>query len=334
MRRLVLGLVAVAASGFAATATGAVSPGGVAVSVPRSIAPSTVAWYDASRPSAITPAAPMPGVGPKDVLVEGITINTALLPISLPIPTIREVTAFTALKFDLPNGATPAGLTLHLTGLSTAVLDGKLPSGVTPIACPATTSFKAGPQQPTSEAPKYDCSKRSTVGQLSDGGKTVTFPGISRLATGKTLSVVILPGSLGLERLVFSAPDKTTLSLLDFGAQPGITLPHVPLPTATTPGGLSPAGSAPSVPLPPIGGIPTPVTSQPVIAPSATSPVVTAALSKPDDGSERTRAIGMLVALIVVTGWLTLTERGGRKPHEELGVGRFRSIRNGPPPSI
>jgi hypothetical protein len=239
-------------------------------------------------------------------------------------------------------------LTLHLTGFSTATIDSKLPSGVTPIACPAITAFKSGGQQPTSAAPKYDCSKRSSVGQLSGGGKTVTFPGISRLATGNKLSVVILPGSLGLERLVFSAPGKTTLSLLDFSSPPLSSPAPVPSPTcASREGGNTlvtscvgpPAGgsgsSVPPVSLPPIGAIPSAVASAPTLAPSASNPATaTVALSKPDDARERTRAIGMLVALIVATGWLTLTERGGRRVQEELGVGRFRSARTGPPPTI
>jgi hypothetical protein len=59
-----------------------------------------------------------------------------------------------------------------------------------------------------------------------------------------------------------------------------------------------------------------------------------AALSKPDDHRERAAAIAMLVALIATAGWLIVTERGGHVVTEELGVGRFRSLRSGPPPTI
>jgi hypothetical protein len=199
-----------------------------------------------------------------------------------------------------------------------------------------TTTFTAGPQQPTSAAPKYDCSKRSTIGQLGGGGKTVTFPGISRLATGHTLSVVILPGSLGLERLVFSAPDATTLSLLDFST-PATSLTPTPVPTPSLPTSTAPrSGSVnPVVPLPPISTLP-PSAPQPIVAtPSATAPALaTVAASRPDDHRERIRALGMLVALVGVTGWLTLTERRRRPAQPELGVGRFRAVRTGPPPTI
>ncbi|HEX3897874.1 MAG TPA: hypothetical protein VHW74_01775 [Mycobacteriales bacterium] len=302
-------------------------------SVPKSTAPTKVAWYDATRPSAITPAAPMPGVSKSDLLVEGLTINTALLPISLPIPTIREVTAYTALQFQIPDGATPGGLTLHLSGFTTAAIDSKLPSGVTPIACPATSSFKSGPQQPTSAAPKYDCSKRSTVGQIGDDGKTVTFPGISRLLTrGHTLSIVILPGSLGLERLVFSAPGKDALSLLDF-TLPTTSVPPVtpvPTPTISTSTAAQPPVTAPIFPPPP-GVVVTPSAPAPVIASSSPAMVIDAS-SGPDDGRERTRAIGLLITLVVATAWFAFTDR--RSGSTEMGVGRFRSARTGPPPTI
>jgi hypothetical protein len=309
--------------------------GGNAQLTPQSVAPTKVAWYDATRPSSIAPAAPMPGVAKTDLLVEGLTINTALLPISLPIPTIREVTAYTALQFHIPDGATPGSLTLHLTGFTTASIDAKLPSGVTPIACPVTSSFKSGAQQATNAAPKYDCSKRSTVGQIGSGGKTVTFPGISRLLTGgNTLSVVILPGSLGLERLVFAAPGKDALSLLDF------TLPATTPTPATSPTCCAgppptqpptrPGGAVPTVALP-SGVAVTPSAPSPVIA-SSSPAMVTAAVSRPDDGRERTRAIGLLIALVAATAWFAFTDRRGHST--EMGVGRFRAQRSGPPPTI
>ena len=174
----------------------------------------------------------MPGVGPKDVVVEGITINTALLPISLPIPTLREVTAFTALRFHLPDGTTagrelcPAPHGAHDHGRDRRQAAKRRDAHR--VSEPPRRSRPALSSPGTSAAPKSRLrSKRSTVGQLSGGGKTVTFPGISRLGTGNTLSVVILPGSLGLERLVFSAPDKSTLSLLDFGVDPACVVnPH------------------------------------------------------------------------------------------------------------
>ncbi|HVU61477.1 MAG TPA: hypothetical protein VHA79_14875 [Mycobacteriales bacterium] len=341
MRRLIVaGAVVLAGASTIATAA-AVSPAASVDSVRAAapaddhVGPDKVAWYDASRPAAAAPAAPMPGVGPKDLVVEGLTINTALLPISLPIPPIRQVTAFAALSFKLPAGATPASLTLKLHGFNTTVVDKHLPSGVTPIACPVTSSFKPGLQQSIAAAPKYDCSKRSTVGQLSSTGKAVTFPGISRLLVGNTLSVVILPGSLGLERLVFSPPNGRTLSLLSFDtttptAEPSI--PPAPSPTASTPAQPGNAGRVPPIPPAPAITAPEPTASSPVIAPT---PGLTAvALSKPDDAKDRARALGMLLLLVAAVAWLVVTDRSGRVAGQEMGVGRFRSVRSGPPPSI
>ncbi|HVV75756.1 MAG TPA: hypothetical protein VHC43_06935 [Mycobacteriales bacterium] len=339
MRRLIVAGV-VAALGATTYATAfAVSPtvrhAKAANSASTHLGPDEVAWYDASRATAAAPGAPMAGVGPKDLVVEGLTINTALLPISLPIPQIREVTAFTAMSFKLPKGATPAGLTLKLTGTNTAAIAKHLPSGVTPIACPATTAFKAGPQQPISAAPKYDCSKRSTVGQLTTTGKAVTFPGISRLLTGHTLSVVILPGSLGLERLVFSPPTKTVLSLLSFNTAPSLTTPALtPPPPATT--APAPAINTAVPPVPPAPALSAPATAvpAPTVAPSSPPGLTTVALSKPDDARDRARALGMLLLLLAAVAWLVVTERSGRAAPQEMGVGRFRATRTGPPPTI
>lgn len=301
------------------------------------VGPDKVAWYDASRATAAAPPAPMAGVGPKDLVVAGVTINPALLPITLPVPSARQVADFVALSFKVPVDTSPASLTLHLTGTTTAAIDKHLPSGVTPVACPATSAFKSGLQQPASAAPKYDCSKRSSVGQLGASGKTVTFPGISRLLlSGNTLSVVILPGSLGLERLVFSSPGITTLSLLSFAtAAPPVAVGPTPPPTPDTSSAQSGPANIPPIPPAPGVTLPAPAASQPVIAPTTAPGLAAAALSKPDDHRERAAALAMLIALVAAVGWLTVTERGGKPAQtDELGVGRFRSTRSGLPPSI
>ncbi|MGN6472431.1 MAG: hypothetical protein ACTHK4_02125 [Mycobacteriales bacterium] len=340
MRRLIIaGMIAALASTTYATAF-AVSPTArhAAPAGVSHVGPDKVAWYDASRATAAAPPAPMPGVGPKDLVVAGITLNTALLPVTLPIPPVRQVADFVALSFKVPVDTSPASLTLQLTGTTTTAIDKHLPSGVTPMACPATSSFKSGLQQPANAAPKYDCSKRAVVGQLGASGKTVTFPGISRLLlSGDTLSVVILPGSLGPERLVFSPPTDMTLSLLSFGTPTPtrLTGPVVPPQLVPTPPSVPGAtGSVPPIPPVPAATVAAPAASQPVIAPT-TPGLAQAALSKPNDHRERAAALAMLVALAVAAGWLTVTDRGGKRPRtDELGVGRFRSTRTGLPPAI
>ncbi|HVT64823.1 MAG TPA: hypothetical protein VHD81_06700 [Mycobacteriales bacterium] len=337
-RLLVAGIVAMLGATTITTAS-AVAPvihvAPAAAADTDHVGPEQVAWYDASRPADAAPPAPLPGTGPKDLVVQGLTINTSLLPISLPIPVIRQVTAFTALSFKLPAGATPASLFLKLDGFSTTTVAKHLPSGVTPIACPITSAFKPGLQQPMSAAPKYDCSKRSTVGQLTSTGKAVTFPGISRLLDGNELSVAILPGSLGLERLVFSPPNDHTLSLLSFDTSPPTSEPTIappPSPPASTPAQPGDASGVPPIPPAPAITAPAPSPSSPVIAPTpGLHPV---ALSKPDDASDRARALGMLLLLVASVAWLMATDRSRRVATQEMGVGRFRSVRSGPPPTI
>jgi hypothetical protein len=60
--------------------------------------------------------------------------------------------------------------------------------------------------------------------------------------------------------------------------------------------------------------------------------MVVDAASRPDDARERMRAIGLFIALLVATAWFAFTDRRGASA--EMGVGRFRSPRSGPPPTI
>lgn len=345
MRRLlVVGLVSVSAA-VPGTSASAVSP--AAHHAPSTgathIGPDKVAWYDTGRPTSATPPAPVVGGGPKDLVVAGFTFNTALLPVPLPVPPIRQVVDFVALSFTVPADASPASLTLNLTGRNTAAIDQHLPSGVTPIACPATSAFKSGLEQPDDAAPKYDCSKRSVVGQLTANGKSVTFPGISRLLlSGSRLSVVILPGSLGVERLVFSTPTPSTLSLLSFGSAPAVSSPPVSSPASPPPTRCDACGSQarprpvivrPSPP-PVVTGLDSTAPTAPVIAAATPPRLAAATVARPDDRRERAAALAMLIALVASVGWLVVTERGSRVATTELGVGRFRASRAGQPPAI
>lgn len=304
--------------------------------IPKHIGPAVVAWYDEARPTASTPAAPTPGVGRKDLLVQGLTLDASQLPIPLPpLPPFHQITALTALSFRIPSGATPASLSLGLTGLTTAKLDAKLPSGATPIACATTRRFRPGLEQPFSAAPGYDCTNSSAIGQLSLDRTSIVFPGIGRLLTGHTLSLVILPGSLGFERLVFRPPTKAALSLLDFSQpasrsnpppSPSPAASHVAISSPPLPGGPILPVTTPSVP-------PAPAAAPQVASQVTTSPqALTNAVTPIDDSRTRTAAIGGLVALIVITAWVSGTERRPRAT--VAGVGRFRAPRHGPPPAI
>jgi hypothetical protein len=332
----------------------------------NAIGPTKVAWFDEARATSAVPAAPMPGVSKGDVVVSGVTINVAqipLVPLPSSIPVLQHITAFTALSFTVPKGATPATLTLNLSGLSTAKIDSHLPSGATPVACPTTSRWKAGDQQSIADAPTYNCKTLSSIGQLSTNGKAITFPGINRLIRGNTLSFVVLPGTLGVDRLVFTKPGGKTLSLLRFSTPPTTVASLPPVPTssptapATTVVPLSQAGGGGiTVPVPSepaISGAPDPGGS-PQIAPSgSTTAARPVAASSLDNHHARLAAIALLVALVVTTMWLAVTDSSGGTfttlrvlralssggplpdlPATEWGVGRFKAPRDGRPPSI
>jgi hypothetical protein len=338
----------------------------------KSLAPLRAAWFDESRPTPTTPPAPMSGVGPKDLVVAGLTIATSLLPLPLPSsPAIKQVTAFTTMSFRLPKNTSASTLTLNLTGTTTAKLDNKLPSGASPVACPLTATFKAGGEQAASVAPTYNCKKRSAVGQLRTDQKAIVFPGIGRLTQGRRLSFAILPGSLGAERLVFTKPGSGTLGLLSFAQPPASSPPRLPhVSQSTTPRSSRPPSSTGTgsgfgngdstgsgVVVPPVGEVSTPPLSgqAPQIAQAGTTaPRLTTTAAKPiNDSRTRLSALALLVALVVMTAWLSLTDRrggalttlrivralrsGGAMPaiaKPEWGVGRFSSPRDGPPPAI
>lgn len=92
--------------------------------------------------------------------------------------TSDEVLAYSAVMYALPVGASGT-LELDVAGsTATPVVDPNSPStdpAIRVVACPTTEPWKAGDDQPMDEAPAYDCSVRSFVGNLSADSKTVTF---------------------------------------------------------------------------------------------------------------------------------------------------------------
>src|SRR4051794_22367304 len=95
-----------------------------------------------------------------------------------------QILAFGAVLYDLAPDAT-ATLELKMSGQGTPVL----------VACPTKdTSWKTGGNQPSSDAPAYDCSARTFHGSVSSDGATVTFlvDGSAETTPGE-LSLAILP---------------------------------------------------------------------------------------------------------------------------------------------
>jgi hypothetical protein len=345
------------------------APASAQVAVPATIGPAATAWFDAGYPTADAPKPPAPpGVGPDQLLVEGATVATSLVPAPVPVAPVVAEKALTVLTFRIPQGSTAATLVLDLVpGTSTAPMTGKAPTGVTPQACPATGAFEPGGQQPMDALPEHDCSGRTSVGALSSDGTQLVFADIGGLAEGAALSVVLRPGTLGPERLVIDTPSSASLTLLPYDAAPAfdgsgrpVAAPPAPPPghpvgTAPRPAasGLAVDALLPSVPE--MRSTPAPDAVPPVDpgAPAPAVAVTAAAKRQADDGAARAPALAGLLLLTAVTAWLAITDPRSRvggtwrvlqalrtgapvpvMEPEQWGYGVHRSVRTGPPPAL
>ncbi|MBV9484690.1 MAG: hypothetical protein JO246_01385 [Frankiaceae bacterium] len=336
-----------------------------------SIAPTATAWYDVTRETKAAPGLPQPGVGKHDLVVDGLTADAGQLPVAPPVtvPVEHRVAALTAMSFLLPTGTSAGTLRLDLSATTLTNAQGRLPGGVSPIACPTTSKWKPGAQQVGSAAPSYSCKRRSVIGALAVDKKSIEFTSIGRLTHGRRLSFIILPGTIGLERLVFTRPGPSTLKLLSFSTPvPPPTSPPTPKSnqTSSTPrsnnGPLSNGGGGSGTDngggLPPLGATSSGGSdngAQPTVAETAAPRAVVRAthVSALDDNRARWAAIALLVGLVVAATWLSSTDPAvasvsalrvlraawANEPPPvrtapEFGVGRFRSPRHGPPPTI
>jgi hypothetical protein len=323
------------------------APGFAAPGAPTSLAPAKTAWFDQSYPTATATPPPLPaGVTADDLYVAGATVPVKGLPVvSVPAGAsmLQGILAVTAMSFRIPDGVSPASLTLVLASTpSTAAVGGSAPTGVTLEACPTTSDFQPGGHQPYDQVPAYDCSGRTSVSSLSDDGTSVVFSDIARVARGKVLSFVIRPGTTGADRLVFAAPTSRALSLLNFDSAPVFT------PAGTVP---SPAQTSGSVEQPRAGrspdletlGVPRlgPVAaSAGEVAPDVGHAPSTVRLARPvgavatDDSRVRLLALAGLALLLSGVGWLAFTDQRDEPVDQQWGFGRYRRHREGQAPAL
>jgi hypothetical protein len=316
------------------------TPAEAAPGTPATVGPAITAWYDQSYPTATPTPPPLPpGVTGEDLYVAGSTV---------PVPgaiTARAVGAIAAMSFTVPTGSTPASLVLPLTSTpSTATLGAKAPTGVTLEACPTTSAFRSGGEQPFDKAPTYDCSGRTSLSGLSADGKSVVFSDIARVARGRVLSFVIRPGTSGADRLVIAPPTAKALSLLDFDSAPTFTPAGTPqqspLPPAAGPAPAAAPQAAPPVTLPLVGrpspaavAGPAVVASQPTVAAPQARPAAVAERVR-DDSRARWLALAGLSLLLAAGGYLAGTDRRAAPLGQEWGFGRYRSLRDGQAPAL
>jgi hypothetical protein len=209
-------LVAVTASVLVAAATF------VFGSAARADSPSSQGWWTSANPGNVggvgAPAAPP---APPDVPSNGLLVEGG--PTSASGAGDTGATAYAALVYDVPDGATVSNLTLAVAPNSASTPSTSLE------LCPLTTQdFQPEEGGPMSDAPSYNCTNNVTAAQSSNSYQF----NVSSLVASGTLAVAILPTSPP-DRVVLSQPDTKSLQVQE--------------PSDTTSGSPSDTGSSSGV---------------------------------------------------------------------------------------
>lgn len=296
----------------------------------RAQAPDAVGWWSSTHRAALPVVPPPPpDVAAGDLLLQGGDVQRNV-PDTAPAPT-----AYAALRYAVPDGATVTGLTLQVATGGQA----------TDVRAYATTAAWQPVENGVIEsAPAPDLS-RYAVATLT--GTTLTFTDIGKLTTdGGVLSVVLVPGVS--DRLVIHHPTASALTVEEpSAAAPDVPPPPVdPVVPVTTPAPPVAVGN-----LPPLAPVPP---STPVFAPSAAPAPQAAAepVAHPVDAvtrrlvadDARTRWMlgveGLLVLMyfgLLGAGPLARLQRltgDAAEVTTERGIGRFRAVREGTAPRL
>jgi len=284
-------------------------------------APVTAWWTTANLGSGVAVPGSVLGASGKELLVEGSNALPAVSAVSTaPISSI----AVAGIRWQLPAGAVPASLSLSMAGSP--------PPFVTVQACQATSSFAAVYGGPYADVPSYSCA--TPIDGVVKGG-ALTFPGIGKLASGNTLSVVLLPGPL--DRVVFSPPSVSSLVVTK------TSVPREPPHCACPPvsggahrsgqgtGGAAAPGPPPSVPPAPQTSSPASGGPPPVVAGTGVA-AKPAALSQSLPRWRRWLAAGVIGLEVLV--FIAAQRSAGREKTPSRGIGRFVAAREAPPISL
>jgi hypothetical protein len=254
-----------------------------------STAPSIYGWWSQASVAGPDPSSNV-DVPPDGMLVQNAA--TGLTPAASCASSCPLAVA--ALQFSLSQGAVADTLTLNITGHSVITQ--------APIACPATTAFKAEEGGPWSDAPTYDCTHPVT-GVVNAASTAVQFP-MATLAKSDSLAVVVLAGGPA-DRIPFTKPGPDALS-------EKVAVPPTPS------GGVTPPSEPVTVPFPatvplPVPGsvIPPPTSanagvtalappsSPPTVAASGTSATATTQSQPVGGGLVGTLTVGLLFLVIL-----------------------------------
>ena len=307
------------------------------------------AWWWRLQSGQVAALPPPPGVEGDDLFVQGSPDGAS---------------AAAAVRFALDEGEAPG--VLHLRFAQEGA--GQAATAAVVLACPTTTPWNPGGNQPWSALPTVDCTNQA-VCVVSEDWAAMTFD-LSTVVTGDTVDVLIVPGTVeGLPpgantstfTLVFEAPEDTDLvagsgdAAVDAPSPPPSPAASEPSGSAATspasssgsasvtPGRSTGSGSRPAVQtpaappapaLPPAnvaGTAPAPAASVPAFDPAAT-----------DNSNAKTLGIVLLIGAALAS--LVASRRGpllqllGSAPATTVpavaGLGRFARERDGTPPSL
>lgn len=312
---------------------GAAAAPSVAAPSASAEAPEGQAWW-----SITSPAPPPPDVGKNDLLVQGGKADDSATG-DAPLAARGGAAAVSGLRFAVPSGRQVGGLTLTLKGASAP--------RVTVRACMATESFTSQQNGSFRDVPTYNCA-RSVAGSLSADRSKLVFNDLGRLQSGRTLSLVLLPGEV--DRLVISKPGADALTTR---ADPAIDLPANP---PTSPHLKSDGGPLPSdINAPPDGkgaSAPRSRVQLPEVAPPGEQLATKkAALPAPLRGLPARVAVLIALAAVLIGFCYPLLQHampltlviggtdpplllGGSRSRRPRGVGRFVTERRGRPPRL
>lgn len=209
-------------------------------------------------------------------------------------------TAYAALVYQLPQGATVRSLTLEVApGTITT-------SGSTLRVCPLVNpTLKPAQGGPMADAPRYDCARQVTA---TADGSSYGF-NVTSLLSGDVLAIAILP-TAGTDRVVFDEPGADSLPVqggaaVADGAPSDAYAPTgaaSPAPVYGEAPGASPLGP-PAVARPPTSGAPGgPALAAPTQDNAATD---LPAPSVGSDGADAGVVVAVLAGLLLIAGlWL------------------------------
>lgn len=149
--------------------------------------------------------------------------------------------SFSAIRFTLPSGTDTSG-TVNLT------LDVQPNSSVGSVAvsaCPTTSAWNPGPNQPNATAPKYDCDQARADGGISPSGAQMNWRIPVSWANGaSTISFALVPtpGSQVPFSISYDTPTASSVDVPENPPPPAPAPASSPAPSSAS----SPAYTAPS----------------------------------------------------------------------------------------